>query len=225
MRRPAINAFYPITLSMLAGLHKTGVELEAMAAAVVLLWLNVAVHEAGHVVFARKAGHLVRRVMVLPGYGCTNIRNQGLRGRVTMIVAGPLAGALAAAAGSMTLLFATGNAVSAIRPEILSWLGWAMVADNLLNLVPYGVLDGQRAWSFYRRQREFSRWQAVPQWHTRAETAEAAPEEASGETSAFVALARRELDDLLACVARGGPADADAAVERDEVRQPPALVS
>jgi len=206
-----IHAFYPITLSVLLAMLRLPAAAPTIVAALGLLWLNVAVHEAGHIVLARAAGHRVVRVLILPGYGLTSVRSRGQRGRVTMMLAGPLSGALAAG-GALLLLGVAAAAPLAPSAEALAWFGWAMLADNLMNLLPFGIMDGRRALMAHREHRvlaRLTRAAALSAQATAASVARAAPEPDERET--FAREARAELDELLAVASTRTP---DAATAR-----------
>ncbi len=208
-----INAFYPVTLSVLWAMVRLNAAGPTIVAALGLLWLNVALHEAGHVIVARAAGHRVLRVLILPGYGRTSVRSHGRPGRVAMMLAGPLTGALAAGA-ALTSLGVTAGVPPEPLASAVAWLSWAMLADNLLNLLPFGVLDGRRALTAHREQRALVRLSRVADLAARTAAADAAGAAVElDERETFAREARRELDEILSTTCAGTP---DAAAARSD---------
>lgn len=114
------------------------------------VWGLVAVHEIGHLVVAQACGYRARLRFVLPGYGRTTVWSPGGRGwgYVAMAVAGPAAGIL------------YGAALAWASPS-LRFLGWVAVAESLVNLLPFGLMDGAKALETYRRMRRARRVQEM----------------------------------------------------------------
>lgn len=198
--RPTINAFYPITLCVFAALRQVEFGMPAVLLGIGFLWLNVALHELGHAVFACKAGHAVGSVLILPGYGRTNVRSRSPRGRVAMIVAGPLAGATGAAAALLAFRLGAGPLPGHPDAQFFVLLSGAMVADNLLNLVPYGLLDGRRALDAHRQRARADL--LTPRRVPAAAAVEPDTVVTGDEGEHFSAEARRELEQLLTDVSR-----------------------
>jgi len=112
------------------------------AAFVVLLYLSVLVHELAHSVVARGYGLPVRRILLYPLGGLSEIEQEPQTpGReFLMSAAGPaLSLALAAAGYGLMRVFPTG-----ISGTLVSQLRWANLVVGVFNLLPGLPLDGGR---------------------------------------------------------------------------------
>lgn len=139
-----MNAAFYFGCAVAAGAtaSRPGATLLDFVAAIAALLGVVAVHELGHLGVARAAGYRARLRYVLPGYGRTTIWSPNGRGwgYIALVVAGPVAGAV----------FGAGLAIA--FPS-LRFLGWLAVAESLVNLLPFGILDGAKALATYRNLR------------------------------------------------------------------------
>jgi Zn-dependent protease len=106
------------------------------------LVLSIYVHEMGHVFALRRYGFKATAPMFIPGLGAL-IRLQQHPANphedAAIGLAGPIYG-LAAAAASYGLFHATGNPIFAAIARVGAWI-------NLFNLLPFGPLDGGRAFN------------------------------------------------------------------------------
>jgi Zn-dependent protease len=113
------------------------------AAFVVLLYLSVLVHELSHSVVARGFGLPVRRILLYPLGGFSEIeREPQTPGREFLVsAAGPVLSLLLAAAGwGLTHVVAAGT----IGGTLISQLMWANLVVGGFNLLPGLPLDGGR---------------------------------------------------------------------------------
>ncbi len=113
------------------------------AAFVVLLYLSVLVHELSHSVVARGFGLPVRRILLYPLGGVSEIeREPETPGRELLVsAAGPVLSLLLAAAGyGLIRVVPAGTIASALVHQ----LGWANLIVGLFNLLPGLPLDGGR---------------------------------------------------------------------------------
>ena len=113
------------------------------AAFVVLLYLSVLVHELSHSVVARSYGLPVRRILLYPLGGFSEIEKEPQTpGREFLVsAAGPaLSLALAAGAYGLTHVVPQGS----IGDTIISQLRWPNVVVGVFNLLPGLPLDGGR---------------------------------------------------------------------------------
>jgi Zn-dependent protease/CBS domain-containing protein len=113
------------------------------AAFVVLLYLSVLVHELSHSVVARSFGLPVRRILLYPLGGFSEIeREPQTPGREFLVsAAGPaLSLALAAAAYGLTRVVPPGG----IAGSVVAQLMWANLVVGIFNLLPGLPLDGGR---------------------------------------------------------------------------------
>jgi Zn-dependent protease/CBS domain-containing protein len=112
------------------------------AAFVILLYLSVLVHELAHSVVARGYGLPVRRILLYPLGGLSEIEQEPQTpGREFLVsAAGPaLSLALAAAGYGLMRVFPTG-----IAGTLVSQLRWANLVVGVFNLLPGLPLDGGR---------------------------------------------------------------------------------
>src|SRR5262249_34869947 len=107
----------------------------------------------GHVAASRLAGVHVKAVVLAPHGGAT-IRASAQTPPVDFLtaLAGPLANALAGAAGLALLLSGAGDAGSA---PVLIELGALQLITAAVNLVPRGPMDGQRMLAALRGARNY----------------------------------------------------------------------
>jgi Zn-dependent protease len=100
----------------------------------------ILIHELGHFIDIKRRGLPAEMPVFLPGLGAY-VKWQALgvplETRAAISLAGPLAGWFAAVIGAL-LWLQTGNAVWAALARTGAWL-------NLINLVPFWVLDGSQA--------------------------------------------------------------------------------
>ena len=113
------------------------------AAFVVLLYLSVLVHELSHSVVARSFGLPVRRILLYPLGGFSEIeREPPTPGREFLVsAAGPaLSLALAAAAYGLTHVVPAGGIAASLAAQLM----WANLVVGIFNLLPGLPLDGGR---------------------------------------------------------------------------------
>jgi Zn-dependent protease len=113
------------------------------ASFVILLYLSVLIHELSHCVVARAFGLPVRRILLYPLGGLSEIEQEPQTPARAFLVsgAGPLLSlALAALGFGIIAAFGPGGI-----PEILIYqLSWANIVIGILNLLPGLPLDGGR---------------------------------------------------------------------------------
>ena len=117
------------------------------------LVLSIYVHEMGHVVALMRYGVKATAPMFIPGVGAVIRLQQSLgdpRQDARCGLAGPLWG-LGAALGSLGLNLATGLPIFLVIARLGAFI-------NLFNLLPFGTLDGGRA---FRSMNKNQRWLAV----------------------------------------------------------------
>jgi Zn-dependent protease/CBS domain-containing protein len=113
------------------------------AAFVVLLYLSVLVHELSHSLVARGYGLPVRRILLYPLGGFSEIeREPQTPGREFLVSAAGPALSLALAAGGYGLMRAVPAAT--IGGTLVSQLRWANLVVGIFNLLPGLPLDGGR---------------------------------------------------------------------------------
>jgi Zn-dependent protease/CBS domain-containing protein len=113
------------------------------AAFVVLLYLSVLVHELSHSVVARGYGLPVRRILLYPLGGFSEIdREPPTPGREFVVsAAGPALSLVLAAAGYGLMQVIPGDTIAG---TLVSQLKWANLVVGLFNLLPGLPLDGGR---------------------------------------------------------------------------------
>ena len=112
------------------------------AAFVVLLYLSVLIHELSHSLVARGFGLPVRRILLYPLGGISEIeREPPTPGRAFLVsAAGPvLSFALAAGCYGLTHVVPSADVIAA---TLVSLLGWANLVIGVFNLLPGLPLDG-----------------------------------------------------------------------------------
>jgi Zn-dependent protease len=146
-----ISPYWLLFAAVLVVMYATGVESNIAKASdrylvagafVLLLYVSVLVHELAHCVVARGFGLPVRRVLLYPLGGYSEIEQEpGSPGREALISgAGPLVSLALAGAG-----FLLSKAVSAGLPHQLIWqLVVANLIVGIFNLLPGLPLDGGR---------------------------------------------------------------------------------
>ena len=120
-----------------------GLRYEVAAAFVVLLWVSVLVHELSHSVVARGFGLPVRRILLYPLGGFSEIeQDPPTPGKELLVSAAGPAISLALAAGGYALLVTTHP--GGVPQLLIQELVWANVLVGLFNLLPGLPLDGGR---------------------------------------------------------------------------------
>ena len=153
-----INGFYPISLFGLLLLARARtLSPGALLVLVCVVWVNVAVHEMGHVWATYSLGGRVTDVSIRPWHGVTTVDEEDPLAFALIALAGPAAG-FAAGAVALTILGPVGGAIESTSFTMaLHDLLWAGMFDNVVNLFPAWVLDGNRfvnavrAWRLQRR--------------------------------------------------------------------------
>jgi Zn-dependent protease len=113
------------------------------AAFVVLLWVSVLIHELSHSVVARGFGLPVRRILLYPLGGFSEIeQDPPTPGREFLMSAAGPAISLVLAAGGYGLLVATHP--GGVPKLLIQELVWANILVGLFNLLPGLPLDGGR---------------------------------------------------------------------------------
>ncbi len=127
--------------AVLAG--SSGVRYVVAAAFVVLLWLSVLIHELSHSLVARGFGLPVRRILLYPLGGFSEIEREPQTPAREFLVsaAGPALSLLLAAGGyGLTHVVPAGT----IGGTLVSQLMWANLIVGVFNLLPGLPLDGGR---------------------------------------------------------------------------------
>jgi Zn-dependent protease len=137
------GVFIVIYASQLAGTLNGSVRYVVAAAFVVLLYLSVLVHELSHSLVARGYGLPVRRILLYPLGGVSEIeREPQTPGReFTVSAAGPALSLVLAAIGYGLMKIVPGGTIPGI---IVSYLRWTNLIVGLFNLLPGLPLDGGR---------------------------------------------------------------------------------
>ena len=113
------------------------------AAFVVLLYVSVLIHELAHSVVARSYGLPVRRILLYPLGGFSEIeREPPTPGREFVVSAAGPALSLALAAGGYGLMHVV--ALDTVAGTLVSQLRWANLVVGIFNLLPGLPLDGGR---------------------------------------------------------------------------------
>src|ERR1700761_4667234 len=136
------GVFIVLYANDLAGTLAGGTRYVVAAAFVILLYLSVLVHELSHSVVARGYGLTVRRIMLLPLGGISEIdREDPTPGReFTIAAAGPALSLLLGAVGwGLSQVVSTGVGGALIRQ-----LMFANIIVGIFNLLPGLPLDGGR---------------------------------------------------------------------------------
>jgi Zn-dependent protease len=131
---------------------------------VVLLWLSVLVHELSHCAVARAFNLPVRRILLHPLGGFSEIEQEAQTPAREFLVsaAGPAVSLLLAAAGYGLTKLVTGGTTTEL---LLAELWWANLLVGLFNLLPGLPLDGGRMlragiWRLTRRPGTATLWTA-----------------------------------------------------------------
>jgi Zn-dependent protease len=154
-----INGFYPISLaSILVLTWQHSLKPPAVLILLAVVWVNVAIHELGHVAVVRCTGGRVIRLTIKPWHGVIILRQEDRLAFAVTALAGPAAGLMAGG----TALFVLGQlsapwVVTAVGVSLHAIL-WAGICDNALNLLPVGVLDGRQFVNALREWRVQQRW-------------------------------------------------------------------
>lgn len=121
----------------------SGVRYVMAAAFVVLLWLSVLVHELSHSLVARGFGLPVRRILLYPLGGFSEIEQEPpTPGRELLVsAAGPLLSLVLAGLGWVVLLV---SQVGGVPGLLLEQLVWVNLLVGIFNLLPGLPLDGGR---------------------------------------------------------------------------------
>jgi Zn-dependent protease len=127
--------------AVLAG--SSGVRYVVAAAFVVLLWVSVLIHELSHSLVARGFGLPVRRILLYPLGGFSEIEQEPpTPGREFLVsAAGPLLSLVLAALGYAALLV---THLGGLPGLLVQQLVWANLLVGIFNLVPGLPLDGGR---------------------------------------------------------------------------------
>jgi Zn-dependent protease/CBS domain-containing protein len=134
--------FYFSSASDLAATLHGSTRLAVATAFVVLLWLCVLVHELSHSLVARGFGLPVRRILLYPLGGVSELeREPPTPGRAFVVSAAGPATSLALAVGCYGLLHVISQAET-IAYTLVSLLAWANLALGIFNLLPGLPLDG-----------------------------------------------------------------------------------
>jgi Zn-dependent protease/CBS domain-containing protein len=137
------GVFIVIYANDLAGTVAGSVRYIVAAAFVLLLYLSVLVHELSHSLVARGYGLPVRRILLYPLGGFSEIeREPQTPGReFTVSAAGPALSLILAAVGYGLMKVVPGGTIGWV---IVSQLRWANLIVGLFNLLPGLPLDGGR---------------------------------------------------------------------------------
>jgi Zn-dependent protease/CBS domain-containing protein len=137
------GVFIVIYANDLAGTVAGNVRYVVAAAFVILLYLSVLVHELSHSIVARGYGLPVRRILLYPLGGISEIeREPPTPGREFAVsAAGPALSLILAAAGYGLMKVVPGGTIGW---TIVSQLRWANLVVGLFNLLPGLPLDGGR---------------------------------------------------------------------------------
>jgi len=137
------GVFIVIYANDLAGTFSGSTRYVVAAAFVVLLYLSVLVHELSHSLVARGYGLPVRRILLYPLGGLSEIeREPQTPGReFTVSAAGPALSLVLAAVGYGLMKVVPGGTIGWV---IVSQLRWANLVVGLFNLLPGLPLDGGR---------------------------------------------------------------------------------
>jgi Zn-dependent protease len=137
------GVFIIIYANDLAGTLNGSIRYIVAAAFVVLLYLSVLVHELSHSLVARGYGLPVRRILLYPLGGISEIeREPETPGReFTVSAAGPALSLVLAGVGYGLMKVVPGGSIGWI---IVSQFRWANVVVGLFNLLPGLPLDGGR---------------------------------------------------------------------------------
>ena len=137
------GVFIVIYANDLAGRFSGSTRYAVAAAFVVLLYLSVLVHELSHSLVARGYGLPVRRILLYPLGGLSEIeREPQTPGReFTVSAAGPALSLVLAAVGYGLMKVVPGGTIGWV---IVSQLRWANLVVGLFNLLPGLPLDGGR---------------------------------------------------------------------------------
>jgi Zn-dependent protease len=137
------GVFVVLYANDLAGTLSGGTRYVVAVAFVVLLYLSVLVHELSHSVVARAYGLPVRRILLYPLGGVSEIeREPQTPGReFTVSAAGPALSFVLAAAGFGLMQVVPQGTVGWV---IVSQLRWANLVVGIFNLLPGLPLDGGR---------------------------------------------------------------------------------
>jgi Zn-dependent protease/CBS domain-containing protein len=137
------GVFIIIYANDLGGTFSGSTRYVVAAAFVVLLYLSVLVHELSHSLVARGYGLPVRRILLYPLGGLSEIeREPQTPGReFTVSAAGPALSLILAAVGYGLMKVVPGGTIGWV---IVSQLRWANVVVGLFNLLPGLPLDGGR---------------------------------------------------------------------------------
>ena len=137
------GVFIVIYANDLAGTYSGSTRYVVAAAFVVLLYLSVLVHELSHSLVARGYGLPVRRILLYPLGGLSEIeREPQTPGReFTVSAAGPALSLVLAAVGYGLMKVVPGGTIGWV---IVSQLRWANLVVGLFNLLPGLPLDGGR---------------------------------------------------------------------------------
>src|SRR6202035_1124 len=127
--------------AVLAG--SSGVRYVVAAAFVVLLYVSVLIHELSHSLVARGVGLRVRRILLYPLGGFSEIEEEPpTPGRDFLVsVAGPLLSLVLAALGWVVLLVTN---LGGLPGLLIQQLVWANLLVGIFNLLPGLPLDGGR---------------------------------------------------------------------------------
>jgi Zn-dependent protease/CBS domain-containing protein len=127
--------------AVLAG--SSGVRYVVAAAFVVLLWVSVLIHELSHSLVARGFGLPVRRILLYPLGGFSEIEQEPpTPGREFLVsAAGPLLSLVLAALGYAALLV---THLGGLPGLLVQQLVWANLLVGIFNLLPGLPLDGGR---------------------------------------------------------------------------------
>jgi Zn-dependent protease/CBS domain-containing protein len=137
------GVFIVVYANDLAGTYSGSARYVVAAAFVVLLYLSVLVHELSHSLVARGYGLPVRRILLYPLGGLSEIeREPQTPGReFTVSAAGPALSLVLAAVGYGLMKVVPGGTIGWV---IVSQLRWANLVVGLFNLLPGLPLDGGR---------------------------------------------------------------------------------
>lgn len=141
----AVLLVYVYANSLETGIAKVTDKYLVAAAFVVLLYVSVLIHELAHCVAARRFGLTVRRVLLYPLGGYSEIEEEpGTPGREALISgAGPVISLVLAGAGY--LIDRSGVAAAGSLPEqLIAQLWFANLIVGVFNLLPGLPLDGGR---------------------------------------------------------------------------------
>ena len=168
-----INGFYPLSCAALLLAALEGAASPAtLLAMLATLWINVVLHELGHAVTTCATGGAVTGLKLYPWHGVTTVqRPEGHLAYAAVVAAGPALGIAAALGGIALLSMAVGPVVLGSAVAAMHAMLWLGIADNALNLIPVGVLDGRRllrevsAWRVERARHSLPQrheWEVVP---------------------------------------------------------------